>query len=145
MLCIGYGQAPPLCVVDMIVTAYSMLSGSLCFALMIAEITSLIQSINASGSAYKEKITQVKVVFAYLWNPNIVFQEYMDFCRVPQDLRIRIREYYEVKFQGKMFNETSILEELNPLLREKVINFNCRSLVKSVDFLNIGGFKIYIF
>ena len=66
MLCIGYGQAPPLCVVDMIVTAYSMLSGSLCFALMIAEITSLIQSINASGSAYKEKITQVKVNFFIL-------------------------------------------------------------------------------
>lgn len=59
----------------------------------------------------------------------------MDFCKVPRELRNRIREYYEVKFQGKMFNETSILDELNPLLREKVINFNCRSLVKSVEFL----------
>ena len=61
MLCIGYGQAPPQCVVDMIVTIYSMLCGSLIFALTIAEITSLIQSMNSSGSAYKEKLTQVKV------------------------------------------------------------------------------------
>ena len=29
-----------------------------------------------------------------------------------------------------MFNEHAILNELNPLLREKVINYNCRSLVK---------------
>jgi len=122
MLCIGYGQAPPLCLVDMIMTVISMLIGSVVFALTIAEITSLIQSMNSSASSYKEKLTQVK--------------EYMDFCKVPQHLRNRIREYYEVKFQGKMFNEHAILNELNPLLREKVINYNCRSLVKSVDFLN---------
>lgn len=124
MLCIGYGQAPPLCLIDMILTVISMLIGSVVFALTIAEITSLIQSMNSSASSYKEKLTQVK--------------EYMDFCKVPQHLRNRIREYYEVKFQGKMFNEHSILNELNPLLRDKVINYNCRSLVKSVDFLNVA-------
>ena len=59
----------------------------------------------------------------------------MDFCKVPRELRIRVRDYYDVKYQGKMFNETAILDELNPLLREKVINYNCRSLVKSVEFL----------
>ena len=63
MLCIGYGAAPPQCLVDMFVTVMSMLSGSLTFALMIAEITSLIQSMNSSSSAYKEKLTQVKVTF----------------------------------------------------------------------------------
>ena len=63
MLCIGYGQAPPQCMVDMIVTVISMLIGSLVFALTIAEIASLIQSMNSSASAYKEKTTQVKVKF----------------------------------------------------------------------------------
>ena len=82
MLCIGYGQvgaprtsasdlnwtvrgaiwqAPPLCLVDMIMTVISMLIGSVVFALTIAEITSLIQSMNSSASSYKEKLTQVKV------------------------------------------------------------------------------------
>lgn len=61
MLCIGYGQAPPQCMVDMVVTVISMLIGSLVFALVIAEIASLIQSMNSSASAYKEKTTQVKV------------------------------------------------------------------------------------
>lgn len=121
MLVIGYGQAPPQCLYDMAVTTLSMITGCITFALMIAEITSVIQSMNSSSSAYKEKVQQVK--------------EYMDFCKSPRELRVRIRDYYDVKYQGKMFNESSILDELNPLLREKVINFNCRSLVKSVEFL----------
>ena len=54
-------QAPPLCLVDMIMTVISMLIGSVVFALTIAEITSLIQSMNSSASSYKEKLTQVKV------------------------------------------------------------------------------------
>lgn len=61
MLCIGYGQAPPQCAVDMWISVTTMLAGSVTFAIMIAEITSLIQSMNSSSSAYKEKLTQVKV------------------------------------------------------------------------------------
>ena len=61
MLCIGYGSQPPTCLTDMFVTVVSLLIGSVTFALMIAEITSLIQSLNSSSSAYKEKLTQVKV------------------------------------------------------------------------------------
>ena len=45
----------------MIMTVISMLIGSVVFALTIAEITSLIQSMNSSASSYKEKLTQVKV------------------------------------------------------------------------------------
>ena len=61
MLVIGYGQAPPQCSIDMWVTVYSMIVGAVTFGLLIAEITSLIQSMNSSSSAYKEKWTQVKV------------------------------------------------------------------------------------
>lgn len=63
MLVIGYGQAPPQCFVDMVVTIWTMVIGSVTFALLIAEITSIIQSMNGSASAYKEKLTQVKVNF----------------------------------------------------------------------------------
>jgi len=33
-----------------------------------------------------------------------------------------------------MFNETQILRELNPVLRESIINHNCRELVDAVPF-----------
>ena len=32
---------------------------------------------------------------------------------------------------GKMFNETQILRELNPVLRDYIVNSNCRELVDS--------------
>lgn len=59
----------------------------------------------------------------------------MNFCRLPGELRAQIREYYAVKYQGKMFDEKKILAELNPILREKVINYNCRAQLKTIDFL----------
>ena len=39
-------------------------------------------------------------------------------------------------FLGKMFNEAQILSDLNPILREKIINHNCRELVDSVPFFS---------
>ena len=39
-------------------------------------------------------------------------------CRkLPRQLRLRISEYYEYRYRGKMFNERSILDELNECLR----------------------------
>merc|ERR1719402_1816968 len=99
-----------------------MITGAMTFGLLVSQITSIIQSMNSSSSAYKEKTTQIK--------------EYMDFCKVTKELRKRILDYYEVKYHRKMFDEDSILDELSPLLREKVVNFNCRALVKSVEFLS---------
>jgi len=42
----------------------------------------------------------------------------MSFHKLPADMRQRIHEYYEHRYQGKMFDEESILEELNEPLRE---------------------------
>ena len=61
MLVIGYGQAPPQSYVDMWATVWSMISGAVTFGLFVAQVISLIQSINSSSNAYKEKQTQVKV------------------------------------------------------------------------------------
>ncbi|KAH3838142.1 hypothetical protein DPMN_111548 [Dreissena polymorpha] len=49
-------------------------------------------------------------------------------------MRQKIAEYYEHRYQGKMFDEDRILGELNECLRQDVINHNCRSLVASVPF-----------
>ncbi|XP_076801054.1 potassium/sodium hyperpolarization-activated cyclic nucleotide-gated channel 2-like isoform X1 [Clavelina lepadiformis] len=122
MLCIGYGQFPPHGLVDVWVTYVSMCSGAMCFAMFIGNATSLIQSMDASKRAYKEKYMQVK--------------EYMQFRKLPTNLRHRISDYYENRFQGKMFNEEMILKELNHNLREEIINFNCKELVDQVPFFH---------
>ncbi|XP_045889582.1 potassium/sodium hyperpolarization-activated cyclic nucleotide-gated channel 4-like [Micropterus dolomieu] len=56
----------------------------------------------------------------------------MSFHKLPADMRQRIHDYYEHRYQGKMFDEESILGELNEPLREEIINFNCRKLVASM-------------
>ena len=65
----------------------------------------------------------------------------MIFRKLPSDLRKRIsvwcqtdlsplyksipydsrKDYYENRFQGKMFNEATILQDLNPILREEIV------------------------
>ena len=45
-------------------------------------------------------------------------EEYMVYRKLPRNLRQRISDFYEHRYQGKMFDEESILGELNECLRE---------------------------
>ncbi|KAL3866127.1 hypothetical protein ACJMK2_043457 [Sinanodonta woodiana] len=120
MLCIGYGRFPPQNLTDAWLTILSMLSGASCYALFLGHTTSIIQSFDTSRRLYNEKFKQV--------------EEYMIYRKLPRKLRQKISDYYEHRYQGKMFDEETILGELNECLRQNVINHNCRSLVKSVPF-----------
>ncbi|KAM6425998.1 potassium/sodium hyperpolarization-activated cyclic nucleotide-gated channel 4 isoform 2-T2 [Liasis olivaceus] len=59
-------------------------------------------------------------------------EQYMSFHKLPAEMRQRIHDYYEHRYQGKMFDEESILGELSEPLKEEIINFNCRKLVASM-------------
>ena len=48
-------------------------------------------------------------------------EEYMIYRKLPRNLRQRISDYYEHRYQGKMFDEKSILDELNECLKEVCI------------------------
>ncbi|XP_063385939.1 potassium/sodium hyperpolarization-activated cyclic nucleotide-gated channel 2 isoform X7 [Cydia fagiglandana] len=120
MLCIGYGRFPPQSLTDMWLTMLSMISGATCYALFLGHATNLIQSLDSSRRQYREKVKQV--------------EEYMAYRKLPREMRQRITEYFEHRYQGKFFDEEVILGELSEKLREDVINYNCRSLVASVPF-----------
>lgn len=49
-------------------------------------------------------------------------EQYMSFHKLPADVRQKIHEYYEHRFQGKMFDEENILGELSEPLKEVVIS-----------------------
>ena len=42
----------------------------------------------------------------------------MSFRKLPRELRVKINDYYEHRFRGKMFDEETILNELSTCLRE---------------------------
>nr|XP_032809545.1 potassium/sodium hyperpolarization-activated cyclic nucleotide-gated channel 4-like [Petromyzon marinus] len=118
MLCIGYGQQAPVGMSDVWLTMLSMIVGATCYAMFVGHATALIQSLDSSRRQYQEKYKQV--------------EQYMCFHKLPGELRQRIHEYYEHRYQGKMFDEDNILGELNEPLRESIVNFNCRKLVASM-------------
>ncbi|KAI5100418.1 potassium/sodium hyperpolarization-activated cyclic nucleotide-gated channel 3 [Silurus meridionalis] len=118
MLCIGYGMHPPVGMTDVWLTILSMIVGATCYAMFVGHATALIQSLDSSRRQYQEKYKQV--------------EQYMSFHKLPADMRQRIHDYYEHRYQGKMFDEESILGELNEPLREEIISFNCRKLVATM-------------
>ncbi|XP_062402511.1 potassium/sodium hyperpolarization-activated cyclic nucleotide-gated channel 3 [Sardina pilchardus] len=118
MLCIGYGMYPPVGMMDVWLTILSMIVGATCYAMFVGHATALIQSLDSSRRQYQEKYKQV--------------EQYMSFHKLPADMRQRIHDYYEHRYQGKMFDEESILGELNEPLREEIISFNCRKLVATM-------------
>jgi len=61
----------------------------------------------------------------------------MIYRKLPRNLRQRITDYYEHRYQGKMFDEASILGELNECLREVSIVAYLISLVSSMHVSNI--------
>lgn len=66
----------------------------------------------------------------------------MSFHKLPADLRQKIHEYYEHRFQGKMFDEENILGELSEPLKE-VINSQTSTLLLLVANLFSLSYAIY--
>ncbi|XP_051527734.1 potassium/sodium hyperpolarization-activated cyclic nucleotide-gated channel 2-like [Myxocyprinus asiaticus] len=118
MLCVGYGAQAPEGPTDVWMTMISMIVGATCYAMFLGNATNLVQSLDASHRQYQEKYKQV--------------EQYMSFQKLPADMRQRIHDYYEHRFQGKMFDEENILGELSDPLREEIVNYNCRGLVANM-------------
>ena len=45
-------------------------------------------------------------------------EEYMRYRKLPQNIRMRVQEFYEHRYRKKYFNEEMILEELSAGLKE---------------------------
>lgn len=66
----------------------------------------------------------------------------MSFHKLPADMRQKIHDYYEHRYQGKIFDEENILSELNDPLRE--VRQNKKSHVLWLGFLPLVSVKILI-
>ncbi|KAK8770345.1 hypothetical protein V5799_013179 [Amblyomma americanum] len=133
MLSIGYGQNAPATVVDMWLVTLGMVTGATGYALLIGHATTLIQSLDYTKRLHREKMERV--------------EEYMQYRRMPKELRFRVRNYFEHRHEGKAFDEDAILAELSQPLRESnygmafyaaqdVMKHNCRATLRAVPFLS---------
>lgn len=72
-------------------------------------------------------------------------EEYMAYRKLPREMRQRITEYFEHRYQGKFFDEELILGELSEKLREVRDRIHpCGNVFRSgldrdkLDWLKIG-------
>lgn len=47
-------------------------------------------------------------------------EEYMKYHRVPHELRLKVRDYFYHRYHGRLFNESSMLNELSHVLEEVI-------------------------
>ncbi|GAB0209701.1 mitochondrial enolase superfamily member 1 [Grus japonensis] len=57
-------------------------------------------------------------------------EQYMSFHKLPAEMRQKIHDYYEHRYQGKIFDEENILNELNDPLREVDLSDNCLAFLR---------------
>lgn len=120
MLSIGYGVNTANVQTDMIGTIFALFVGKLVFALFLSQMISLIDSINMSEKIFKRHLQEV--------------DDYLRFNRTPVPLKRAVKDFYEYHYKQKIFDEDTILSELNPLLYEEVVTCGIINYIKECDF-----------
>ncbi|XP_018495208.2 potassium/sodium hyperpolarization-activated cyclic nucleotide-gated channel 2 [Galendromus occidentalis] len=121
MLCIGYGRMAPETLVDMWFTLWGMLSGSVGFCLIIAHISSVWQQMDAPRKLHRQKMAEL--------------EDYMSYKGFESKLRSKIRDYFEQRYNGRVFDEESILASMSEPLRELIMRHSCETMISSLPFL----------
>lgn len=116
MFCIGYGLTAPNTLSECILCTISILLGATCYAFVLAMIVTVMQEMSSGEQQYTEKYNNLR--------------SYLQYREIPFELEERIYMYYEFRFQGKVFDENQILDELNPVLRRVVLKYNQKWLIK---------------
>ncbi|KAJ3086886.1 hypothetical protein HK102_012275 [Quaeritorhiza haematococci] len=93
----------------------------LAWAALVGIISSISFGVNASSRLFRQKMDQVN--------------EFLEFKKVDDETKLRVREYMEFKYRGKYFEETSILEEFNKNLRNSIVFKQGADFVNKVPFL----------
>lgn len=103
------------------ITIFLVLVGATLYAILVGAISSFTFGLDPSGRLYKERLESVN--------------EYISYKKLSPSIKERVKQYYELKFRGKYFDENMILDELNLSLRKDIAMHNCRDLIAKVPFL----------
>ncbi|KAJ3109284.1 anaphase-promoting complex subunit Hcn1 [Phlyctochytrium planicorne] len=91
------------------------------YAVVVGSFSSYVVGLNASARLYRQKIDELN--------------DYMHWKRIPKATKDKVLVYYEIKYRGKFFEESTLLGEMNESLRTEIAVHNCRELIEKVPFL----------
>lgn len=111
------------CSLETWTTLLCLYIGTIFYALLISNTSTIIMQLNQAKRQFEEKIQQVN--------------EYMRDKKLPSSLRDKVRDYYHLAYsEGKIFDETGILSELAPSLRSEILHYNSRDLYSLVPIFS---------
>ncbi|KAJ3218421.1 anaphase-promoting complex subunit Hcn1 [Dinochytrium kinnereticum] len=91
------------------------------YAVVVGSFSSYVVGLNASARLYRQKVDELN--------------DYMEWKKLPRGTREKVMRYYEIKYRGKFFEESTLLGEMNDSLRTEIAVHNCRELIEKVPFL----------
>ena len=111
------------CSIETWTTLLCLYIGTIFYALLISNTSTIIMQLNMAKRQFEEKMQQVN--------------EYMRDKKLPSSLRDKVRDYYHLAYsEGKIFDETGILSELAPSLRSEILHYNSRDLYQMVPIFS---------
>ncbi|KAJ3015885.1 UNVERIFIED_CONTAM: anaphase-promoting complex subunit Hcn1 [Siphonaria sp. JEL0065] len=107
--------------------------GAFLYAALIGLISSAAISYDAPGKLYRQKIDELT--------------EYLNWKNIDNRTKKKLLDYYDFKYRGKYFEESSLLADMNESLRREISMMNCKRLIEKVPFLkrNCGDGRDDIF
>ncbi|KAH8057515.1 voltage-gated potassium channel [Aureococcus anophagefferens] len=114
------------CLIESWMTLVGTFAGTFFNAAVVSTITAIIVNSNVSTQEFDEQLLRTN--------------EYMRALHLPTELRDRIRDYYFHRWsEGKIFDESLILERLNPELCTEILFYKIRELIPKVPLLRTAG------
>lgn len=119
MMSVGFGDIHSTTTVERLYSIFVQMIGVSFFGFIVANMSSLLDSIDARATAFRNKVSEV--------------QEYMHDRKLPMDLQRRILAHYKHFFAHKsLFAERAILDELSNTLRNQLVYHSNLSTIKTL-------------
>lgn len=117
----GYGRGlHPLNTAEIWLVVISMVIGGTIVACLTSALTSIFLFRGSSKLLYLEKIQQI--------------HEFTIQFNLPQDLRKRILIYFEKKYDGRIFEEDKILNDMSTNLKDKILTYRFKTIIMKSRF-----------
>jgi hypothetical protein len=120
---IGYGDIRPTNEAEQVLCIFSMLIGASAYAYVIGNVCGVVALMDQATSKYNQQMDELNL--------------YMSENHMPNDLRIRLREYFQYSKQlNRQRYYQALLMEMSPSLRGEVANFINSAWLENIPFFN---------
>lgn len=111
------------CGIEHWVTLGCLYVGAVFYSLLISSISSILQTANLASRHFEEKLTQI--------------DDYMRNERLPAAMREKVKDCFHLQHSnGKLFDESQILDMLTPILKREIKLFTGRDITVKVPLLS---------